>query len=197
MAFNNLQCCILADTYSCHLKTGSCLMTVPARIRAVSKLSGDFLLRSGKRSNTYFDKYRFESDPALLKAIADAMAPLLPPDTEVLGGLEMGGIPIATMLSQVTGLPAAFIRKEPKEYGTCQYAEGPELIGRKLVLIEDVVSSGGAISDAAAKLRADGIPVAVALCVIDRETGGKEALAMIGIELRGLYSFSQIEQAMI
>jgi orotate phosphoribosyltransferase len=168
-------------------------MTIARRIREVSKLSGDFLLRSGKRSNTYFDKYRFESDPVLLKAIAEAMAPLIPAGTEVLGGLEMGGIPIVTMLSQVTGLPAAYIRKEAKEYGTCKYAEGSELAGRKLVLIEDIVSSGGAISDAVAKLRADGVPVSLTLCVIDRESGGKEMLAGIGIELKSLYTFSQIE----
>ena len=170
-------------------------MNLPLRIREVSKLSGDFLLRSGKRSNTYFDKYRFEADPVLLKAIAEAMVPMLPAGTEVLGGLEMGGIPIVTMLSQLTGLPAAFIRKEPKEYGTCQYAEGAELKCRKLVLIEDVVSSGGAIIDAVDKLRADGIPVSLALCVIDRESGGKEALAAHGIELQGLLTFSQIESA--
>ena len=168
-------------------------MTIARRIREVSKLSGDFLLRSGTRSNTYFDKYRFESDPVLLKAIAEAMVPLIPPGTEILGGLEMGGIPIVTMLSQVTGLPAAYIRKEAKEYGTCKYAEGAELAGRKLVLVEDIVSSGGAISDAVAKLRADGVPVSLSLCVIDRESGGKEMLAGIGIELKSLYTFSQIE----
>lgn len=105
----------------------------------------------------------------------------------------MGGIPIVTMLSQVTGLPAAYIRKEAKEYGTCKYAEGAELAGRKLVLVEDIVSSGGAISDAVAKLRADGVPVSLTLCVIDRESGGKEMLEGIGIELRSLYTFSQIE----
>ncbi len=170
-------------------------MNIPKRIREVSKLTGDFVLRSGKRSNVYFDKYRFESDPVLLKAIAEAMVPLIPAGTEVLGGLEMGGIPIVTMLSQVTGLPAAFIRKEAKEYGTCQYAEGTELAGRKIVLIEDVVSSGGAITDAVAKLRADGVSVELALCVIDRESGGKETLAGIGIELKGLYTFSQIDSA--
>ena len=170
-------------------------MNIPKRIREVSKLTGDFLLRSGKRSNIYFDKYRFEADPVLLKAIAEAMVPLIPPGTEVLGGLEMGGIPIVTMLSQVTGLPAAFIRKEAKEYGTCQYAEGAELKGKKIVLIEDVVSSGGAITDAVEKLRRDGVPVDLTLCVIDRESGGKENLAAINVELKGLYTFSQIEGA--
>jgi orotate phosphoribosyltransferase len=115
------------------------------RIRMASKLSGNFTLRSGRVSDTYFDKYRFEADPALLLAIANAMAPLIPSGSDALAGLEMGGIPIVTMLSQVTGLPAAFIRKKPKSYGTCQYAEGTSLQGRSFVLIEDVVSSGGAL----------------------------------------------------
>lgn len=94
------------------------------RIRQCARLNGSFKLRSGKVSDTYFDKYQFEADPALLRSIAEAMAALVPRDTDVLAGLEMGGIPIVTLLSQVTGLPAAFIRKEPKAYGTCRYAEG-------------------------------------------------------------------------
>jgi orotate phosphoribosyltransferase len=170
-------------------------MSIPAKINRVARLSGDFLLRSGRRSNTYFDKYRFEADPALLLEIAQAMVPMIPPGTEVLAGLEMGGIPIVTVLSQITGLPAAFIRKEAKEYGTCRYAEGADLAGRKYILIEDVVSSGGAIIDAVGKLRADGMPVELALCVIDRETGGKEALAAAGIRLQGLFTLTQIDSA--
>lgn len=170
-------------------------MNTPLWIKTASKLSGDFLLRSGKRSNTYFDKYRFEADPALLLKIAEEMAALVPPGTEVLAGLEMGGIPIVTMLSQVTGLPAAFIRKAPKEYGTCRYAEGADLTGKNFILIEDVVSSGGAIIDGVRMLRADGLDAKLALCVIDRETGGKEALQEIGIELRGLYNFREIDGA--
>ena len=71
----------------------------------------------------------------MLRAIAEAMAPLVPPGTEVLAGLEMGGIPIVTMLSQVTNIPAAFIRKEPKDYGTCRYAEGASLQGRRFILV--------------------------------------------------------------
>ncbi len=169
--------------------------TLAFRIRHSSRLTGSFTLRSGKVSDTYFDKYQFEASPQLLRDIALAMVALIPAGTEVLAGLEMGGIPIVTMLSQVTGLPAAFIRKEPKEYGTCQYAEGASLVGRQFVLIEDVVSSGGAIIDAASKLKADGLSPSAALCVIDRETGGKEALAGVGLRLQALFTFSQVESA--
>lgn len=151
------------------------------------------MLRSGKVSDTYFDKYQFEADPKLLHSIAQAMATLVPPGTQVLAGLEMGGIPIVTMLSQVTGLPAAFIRKEPKAYGTCRYAEGASLTGKRFVLVEDVVSSGGALVDALEKLKADGLSPLAALCVIDRETGGREALAALGLALTALFTFSQVE----
>lgn len=167
--------------------------SLQSRIRSCARLTGSFTLRSGKTSDTYFDKYQFEAEPQLLRDIARAMAALIPEDTEVLAGLEMGGIPIVTMLSQASGLPAAFIRKEPKQYGTCRYAEGASLSGKRFVLIEDVVSSGGAIIDALAKLRADGMEPTAALCVIDRETGGHEALAMVGLELKALFTFSQVE----
>jgi orotate phosphoribosyltransferase len=165
------------------------------QIDSIARLHGSFKLRSGEISDTYFDKYRFESEPSLLHAICDAMQPLLPPDTRVLAGLEMGGIPLATVLSQLTGIPTAFIRKEAKAYGTCRYAEGADLPARGVVLVEDVVSSGGAILDAVAKLRADGIEPKVAVCVIDRESGGQAALAEVGVELCALLKMRDLEGA--
>ena len=141
-----------------------------------------------------FDKYRFESDPVLLFDIAKAMSKLIPNETEIIAGLEMGGIPIVTVLSQISGLHCAFIRKKAKEYGTCRYSEGIELSSRNVLLIEDVVSSGGAIIDATNKLRNDGIEIRKALCVIDRETGGYENLQKVDVELLSLYKQSIIDQ---
>ena len=171
------------------------MSSLPSKIRKAAKLSGSFTLRSGKVSDTYFDKYQFEAQPQLLREIAQALAALVPADTEVLAGLEMGGIPVVTMLSQVTGLAAAFVRKEAKQYGTCRYAEGASLQGKRFILVEDVVSSGGAILDALAKLRSDGLVPTCALCVIDRQTGGREALASAGLPLIALLTLDQIEQA--
>ena len=170
-------------------------MNTPRRIREVSKLTGEFVLRSGAVSNTYFDKYLFESDPLLLAAIAQEMAALVPPGTDILAGFEMGGIPVVTALSHITGIPAAFLRKKPKEHGTRKFAEGPQLRGKNVVLVEDVVSSGGQILETLAMLKADGIGPAIALCVIDRESGGKEALAENGLELKPLFTMSEIENA--
>ena len=140
-------------------------MNLAQSIKTVSELKGQFTLRSGMVSNTYFDKYQFESDPKLLKQIAEAMSVLIPSNTDILCGLEMGGIPIVTMLSQISGLPSAFIRKAAKNYGTCRYAEGPNLANRQLLIVEDVVSSGGAIIEAASKMKADGLCVESAICV--------------------------------
>ena len=108
----------------------------------VSHLTGSFLLRSGKTSNEYFDKYQFESRPELLKAIADHMIPLLPKDFDLLGAMEMGGLPIATAIALQTGKEMVFIRKKSKEYGTCKFAEGPGLKGKKICMIEDVITTG-------------------------------------------------------
>lgn len=170
-------------------------MSLIKRVKAISEIRGKFVLRSGAVSDRYFDKYRFESDPVVLSDITKAMVTLIPKGIEVLCGLEMGGIPVATMLSHHSSLPAAFIRKEPKAYGTCKYAEGAELSEKRIVLVEDVVSSGGAIIDAARMLRDDGISVDIALCVIDRESGGKENLAKSGIQLISLITASELGKA--
>lgn len=169
-------------------------MDLISEINSISRLKGHFKLRSGKFSDTYFDKYRFESNPDLLEHIAKEMIKLVPPDTEVLAGLEMGGIPIVTMISYLTKIPAAFIRKEAKQYGTCKYAEGSELHNKNVLIIEDVVSSGGAIIDAVKKMRNDGIHPKKVLCVIDRETGGKENLLQENLELISLLSWSDLEK---
>ena len=166
-----------------------------ARIRALARLTGRFVLRSGRVADTYFDKYQFEADPTLLRTIAEMLARRVPEGTEVVAGLELGGIPIVTMVSQVTGLPAAFVRKEAKAYGTRRYAEGAALGGRRFVLIEDVVSTGGALLDAIALLAADGLRPTAALCVIDRETGGAEALAAVGVPLTALFRYAEIDAA--
>ncbi len=166
-----------------------------ARIFTVSNLKGEFRLRSGATSNEYFDKYLFESDPQLLKEIALALQPLIPSGIDALAGLELGGVPIATMLSQVTGLPALFVRKQAKEYGTCKLAEGGDLAGKHLLIVEDVVTSGGQVLLSTRELRNLGAQVTHAVCVIDRESGGTEKLAAEGIELRALSRMSELKQA--
>ena len=165
------------------------------RIYDTAHITGDFTLRSGAKSNEYFDKYLFEADPDLLKHIAVAMAKLVPPGIDALAGLEMGGIPIATMLSQLTGLPVLFVRKKAKDYGTCKIAEGGTVSGRKLLIVEDVVTSGGAILDAAKALRAEGAVLAQVVCVIDREAGGSSNLAKSDLILSSLFTMTDLKKA--
>jgi orotate phosphoribosyltransferase len=141
------------------------------RIYSRSHLTGKFLLRSGQYSNEYFDKYLFESDPKLLAEIAAGMAELLPPGTQMLGGLELGGVPLATAVSLKTGLPSLFVRKAAKTYGTCRQAEGPDFKGKKICLIEDVITTGGAVQDGAKALtEGEGSILGVA-CAIYRGKG--------------------------
>jgi len=165
------------------------------RIYEVSHLTAEFTLRSGAKSNEYFDKYRFEADPALLRDIAAALVPLIPAGTDALAGLELGGVPIATVVSQLTGIPAYFVRKEAKTYGTCQLAEGGAVDGRHLTVVEDVVTSGGQVITSCGDLRERGAIVEHALCVIDRESGGPQGLADIGVELRPLFTMTELKQA--
>jgi orotate phosphoribosyltransferase len=155
-------------------------------------LRGRFQLRSGRVSDVYFDKYRFESDPALLTAIAKHLLPLVPKDCEVLAGIELGGVPIATALSLISGLPVCFVRKAAKSYGTRQSAEGLDVRGRKLVLIEDVVSTGGQIIDSAKMLRDAGAVVADVLCVLVRDPAAHDNLAAAGLKLSGLFTTSDV-----
>ncbi|SEG68332.1 orotate phosphoribosyltransferase [Actinacidiphila yanglinensis] len=169
--------------------------TLARRIHATSHLTGEFVLRSGRHATEYFDKYRFESDPVLLDAIAGEMAVLVPPDTQVLAGLEMGGIPVVTALGRHTGLPCAFVRKEAKAYGTCRLAEGADIAGRRVLVVEDVVTSGGQIVLSTAELRALGADIAEALCVIDRQQGGAQALAAEGIGLRSFLTADALKAA--
>jgi len=171
------------------------LAALAGRVHAVAHLTGTFTLRSGRTATEYFDKYRFEADPELLDALAAAMVPLVPAGTEVLAGLEMGGIPVVTALSRHTGLPAAFVRKQAKAYGTARLAEGAEVSGRRVTVVEDVVTSGGQVVLSTADLRALGATVGHALCVIDRGEGGGAALASEGIELVALLTRGLLDQA--
>lgn len=166
-----------------------------ARLLRVALLKGQFLLRSGATSTEYFDKYRFESDPVILREIAQQLAQRMPTDFDALAGLEMGGIPIATMLSQITGKPALFIRKKAKEYGTCRFAEGGEVAGKKLLIVEDVVTSGGQIIESVRALRGEGAIITSVVCVIDREAGGRENLVTEGLELTSLFTKSDLMAA--
>jgi len=169
--------------------------TLARDIDACCRLTGEFTLRSGQVASEYFDKYLFESDPKLLARVVERMLGLVPEDTDLLGGLELGGIPIATMLSSRTGLPALFVRKKAKEYGTCKLAEGPDVAGRRVTVVEDVITTGGAVRDATRALRAAGATVEVVVCAIDRSPEGENPLADVGLEVRPVLTKAELDAA--
>jgi orotate phosphoribosyltransferase len=162
-------------------------------IDACCRLTGEFTLRSGQVASEYFDKYLFESDPRLLHRVAQQMLDLLPAETELLGGLELGGIPIVTAVSGLTGMPALFVRKKAKEYGTCKLAEGPDVAGRRVTLIEDVITTGGAVRDATRALRDAGAVVEVVVCAIDRSPAGQNPLEDVGLEVRPVLTKAELD----
>lgn len=165
------------------------------KINAISRLTGTFTLRSGQIATEYFDKYRFEAQPMLLAEIAAALAPLVPAGTEVLAGLEMGGIPIATALSLRTGIPASFVRKEAKKYGTARLAEGADIAGRVVTVVEDVITTGGQVLISTDDLRSLGALVANVICVIDRSADSGSILAEHGLTMHALLTRAQLDAA--
>jgi orotate phosphoribosyltransferase len=169
--------------------------TLARAVYDVAHITGTFRLRSGVTSHEYFDKYLFEADPRLLLDLATAMAPLVPDGTDALAGLELGGVPLATVLSQVTGLPARFVRKKAKDYGTEKLAEGGTIAGERVCVVEDVVTSGGQVVESCEALRAEGAVITGVLCVIDREAGGPANLAAAGLPLSPRFTMSELKAA--
>jgi orotate phosphoribosyltransferase len=168
------------------------MASLACRVYDACHLTGSFRLRSGQVSDEYFDKYLFEAQPALLREVAEAMVTLLP-ECDLLAGMEMGGIPIATVMSQLTGLPTVFVRKQAKEYGTARVAEGGPVNGRRVVVIEDVVTTGGALLASCQQLRAAGALVETVVCAIDREQGGRVNLASEGLHLSAALTRGDLE----
>jgi orotate phosphoribosyltransferase len=131
-----------------------------------------------------------------VKEVADRMAALVPANAHMLGGLELGGVPLATLIGQTTGLSVLFVRKAAKKYGTRRQAEGGDPMGRRIVMVEDVITSGRAVLDAAVALRNLGGTVTDVICAIDRQEGGTEALATMGLTLHAVLTRSDLNQTL-
>jgi len=157
-------------------------------------LEGDFVLASGRRSRYYFDKYRFETRPDLLAPVASLIADLIPPGTARLAGPELGAVALAAAASLASGLPCLFVRGQAKAYGTANQIEGPFQRGDAVVVIEDVMTSGGSAIKAAQALEAAGCQVTLLIGVIDREEGAAEAVRAAGYELAAVFTRSELER---
>ena len=158
-------------------------------------LEGDFLLRSGRRSRYYLDKYRFETRPELLRPLGERIAATVREhagEATRLAAPELGAVALATAASLESGLPFLIVRKEAKEYGTANRLEGPYEEGECVCLVEDVVTSGGALLESVVALRKAGLVVHTAVCVVDREEGGADALARHAVRLRPLFRAGEL-----
>ena len=164
-------------------------------LREAAYLEGDFVLRSGRRSRYYLDKYRFETRPDLLAPLGQAIADAVrehEPGAERLAGPELGAVALAAAASLQSGLPFLIVRKEAKEYGTSNRLEGVHAEGECVCLVEDVVTSGGAAIEAVQALRDAGLRVSTAICVVDREEGGVDELALHAVRLRPLFTAAEL-----
>jgi orotate phosphoribosyltransferase len=168
------------------------------RLRDHAFLEGDFVLRSGKRSSYYLDKYRFETHPELLRELGARIgdqARESAPDAARLAGPELGAVALAASASLASGLPFLIVRKAQKEYGTSRRVEGEFEEGEEVCLVEDVVTSGGAAVEAVRALREAGLHCRVAVCVVDREEGGADALAREAVRLAPIFRAQDVVQA--
>jgi orotate phosphoribosyltransferase len=166
-----------------------------AALKAAAYLEGDFLLRSGKRSKYYLDKYRFETRPDLLRPIGERIAEIVrehAQDATRLAGPELGAVALAASASLASGMPFLIVRGAAKEYGTAKRIEGVYEEGECVCVVEDVVTSGGALLESVEALREAGLVVHTAVCVVDREEGGADALARHAVRLRPLFRASEL-----
>jgi orotate phosphoribosyltransferase len=162
---------------------------------AAAWLEGDFVLRSGRRSPYYFDKYLFETQPGILRRVAASLAPLVPPMTQRLAAPELGAILLGGAVSLELDLPLVLVRKEAKAYGTSRALEGLLEPGDRVTVIEDVLTTGGAAIDAVEKVRQAGGQVVHLLAVLDRQEGAAENLARLQVPFTPLFTRADLEAA--
>ena len=158
-------------------------------------LEGDFVLRSGRRSRYYLDKYRFETQPALLAPLGERLAAAVAkyePAAVRLAAPALGAVALAAAASLVSGLPFVIVRDAAKEYGTANRLEGVWDPGDCICMVEDVVTSGGAALEAVATLRDAGLRCGTVVCVVDREEGGGGLLARHAVRLQALFRASEL-----
>lgn len=158
-----------------------------------SYLKGDFVLRSGRRSNRYFDKFLFETQPELLKQLGQSLAALVPTQTQRLAAPELGAVLLGGAVSMETGLPLILVRKEPKGYGTAKQLEGRYEAAERVTVIEDVVTTGGDSLRSIQVLRDAGLDVIHLVVVLDRGEGGEDNIREAGIPYSPLFRVEDLE----
>lgn len=157
-------------------------------------LVGDFLLSSGRRSRYYFDKYLFETKPHILGPVARLIAEQLPPDVDRIAGPELGAVALAAAASLESHIPFLIVKKASKDYATQKLVEGEFYPGERVVVVEDVMTTGAQAIASAEKLRSLGMDVLFILGIVDREEGAREKVEAAGFQMRSLFTRTELER---
>ncbi len=156
-----------------------------AKIKEVAFLEGDFILRSGKRSKYYLDKYLFSACPDILAELGRRFAEHAA-DADMIAGPELGAVALAASTSMASGKPFAIVRKAKKDYATSKLVEGPAVKGKKVLLVEDIGTTAGAALEAANTLVAEGAEIVKMVFAIDRLQGARENVEAAGFTFASL-----------
>lgn len=162
------------------------------RIAEVSLLRGEFTLRSGRKSNYYLDKYRFETQPDVLSALGELLAEHVQPTTDRIAGAELGAVPLAAAAGMASGKPLIFIRNQKKDYGTAKQIEGELKAGERVLIVEDVLTTGGQVIEAARTLQGLGAIIERVVAVIDRQEGARQNLESAGLQFESLFTVADL-----
>jgi orotate phosphoribosyltransferase len=158
------------------------------RIAEVSLLRGEFTLRSGRKSNYYLDKYLFETQPDILRALGELFAKHAGPQVDRIAGAELGAVALAVAAGMATGKPFLFIRNQKKDYGTSKLLEGTLKAGETVLIVEDVLTTGGQVLEAAKTLKDAGAKVDKIVAVIDRLEGARANIEAAGYTFESLFT---------
>lgn len=162
------------------------------RIAQVSLLRGEFTLRSGRKSNYYLDKYRFETQPDVLVELGKLFASHVTSDISRIAGAELGAVSLAAATSIASAKPFVIIRNQKKDYGTSKLVEGILEPGEKVLIVEDVLTTGGQVLEAARSLKDAGAIVEKIVAVIDREEGARENIEGAGYTFEALFTTTDL-----
>jgi orotate phosphoribosyltransferase len=159
-----------------------------ARIAEVSLLRGEFILRSGRKSNYYLDKYRFETQPDVLLELGKLFAEKVTAKVDRIAGAELGAVPLAAATAMACGKPFVIVRNQKKDYGTGKLVEGVLNAGETVLIVEDVLTTGGQVLEAAKSLKDAGAKIDRIVAVIDRMEGARQNIESAGYVFEALFT---------
>jgi orotate phosphoribosyltransferase len=162
------------------------------RIAEVALLRGEFTLRSGRKSNYYLDKYRFETQPDILKALGQMLAERIPSHVNRIAGAELGAVALAAAASMASGKPCLFIRNQKKDYGTAKQIEGVLEKGESVVIVEDICTTGGQVLEACKTLEGLGAKIDRVIGIIDRLEGARQAIESASYKFESLFTTADL-----